>query len=177
MSDVPDFQAPLLLGDLEDGIVRRTLEPGAAELSALAERLKLPAVKSLRADLEVRRVRKNDVIVKGAFNAVVTRICVASLEAFDESVEDSFSVRLSPHVDRDLDAAREVELDYDSDIVDPLPEEAIDLADYVAQYLALALDPYPRKPGAEALVVPHAAEEEAPTSPFAVLKRLKQDDS
>jgi len=40
------------------------------------------------------------------------------------------------------------------------------------EFLALALDPYPRKPGA---VFAEPAPEEPPESPFAKLARLKRD--
>ena len=49
-----------------------------------------------------------------------------------------------------------------------LEGDQIDLAAYVVEHLALELDPFPRKPGAEFDYQPEAAE----VSPFAVLKKL-----
>jgi hypothetical protein len=43
------------------------------------------------------------------------------------------------------------------------------VAHYIVEHLALAIDPFPRKPGAEFEFTPPAEEE----SPFAVLKKLK----
>ena len=62
----------------------------------------------------------------------------------------------------------------DLDAPDPpdvLTSDEIDLAGYLVEHLALDIDPFPRKPGAEFDYQPDVAEE----SPFAVLKRLKDD--
>ncbi|MDP2117169.1 MAG: DUF177 domain-containing protein, partial [Brevundimonas sp.] len=48
----------------------------------------------------------------------------------------------------------------------------IDLGQYAVEQLALRLDPFPRKPGAEFVQPPEPVE----ISPFAVLKRLKPSD-
>ena len=54
---------------------------------------------------------------------------------------------------------------------DVLASDEIDLVGYLVEHLALEIDPFPRKPGAEFDYKPDVAEE----SPFAVLKRLKDD--
>ena len=53
-----------------------------------------------------------------------------------------------------------------------LEDGEIDLGQYVVEHLALELDPFPRKPGAEFVQPPEPAE----ISPFAVLKALKPKD-
>jgi uncharacterized metal-binding protein YceD (DUF177 family) len=61
------------------------------------------------------------------------------------------------------------------DAVDPpdlIEDGIIDLGGYVVEHLALELDPFPRKPGAE--FTPPETDPEP--SPFAVLARLKPDD-
>ena len=62
------------------------------------------------------------------------------------------------------------ELDPDSDDEIPYSGVAIDLGEAAAEQLALMLDPYPRKPGAD---LPAAADD-SQTSPFAALARLKR---
>ena len=54
---------------------------------------------------------------------------------------------------------------------DVLESDEIDLAHYLVEQLVLDLDPFPRKPGVEFDYKPAVTEE----SPFAVLKRLKDD--
>ena len=64
------------------------------------------------------------------------------------------------------------EVDYDPEAPDPpdvLHGEAIDVAGYVVEHLALEIDPFARKPGVEFEYTPPDEEE----SPFAVLKKLQ----
>ena len=64
------------------------------------------------------------------------------------------------------------ELDLDPEADDPpdlLESDRIDLAAYVVEDLALAIDPFPRKPG----VAFEAPDQPGELSPFAVLAKLK----
>ena len=56
---------------------------------------------------------------------------------------------------------------------DPIIEGRIDLGALAAEFLALGLDPYPRKPGVD-FAAP--ADASAPASPFAVLGRRGRQD-
>jgi len=56
-----------------------------------------------------------------------------------------------------------------------LPAEGIDLGELVVQELAVALDPYPRAPGAEVPEAYRPPEVEEESGPFAALKVLKGD--
>ncbi len=75
--------------------------------------------------------------------AAVVRTCVISLDEFETVVEEEFRVRFVPagteSYDPDPDAEEEI----------PFTRGVIDLGETAAEQLALALDPYPRKPGAE----------------------------
>ncbi len=64
--------------------------------------------------------------------------------------------------------------DEDDEWPEPIVEGRIDIGEAVAQQLALALDPYPRKPGIslEDVIGNAAAGDDRPASPFAVLAGL-----
>ncbi len=68
----------------------------------------------------------------------------------------------------------------DEDEAEPVVGRTIDLGEALAEELALALDPYPRVPGAEALVAgylgPHASfgSTGSRARPFATLAQLKE---
>jgi uncharacterized metal-binding protein YceD (DUF177 family) len=62
----------------------------------------------------------------------------------------------------------------DDDLPDYFEGNEIDLADLVLEVFALAIDLYPRKPGAE-LPEDMAGDDPAELSPFAALKALKKD--
>ena len=70
--------------------------------------------------------------------------------------------------DRAPQADKDIEIE-NPEGPDEIEDGAVDLAAYVVEHLFLALDPYPRKPGA--VFEPPAAEAEP--SPFDVLKSLK----
>jgi uncharacterized metal-binding protein YceD (DUF177 family) len=53
----------------------------------------------------------------------------------------------------------------------------IDLGGALADTLALSLDPYPRSAGADAALKEAGVLTEEQTSPFAVLAKLRKDDS
>ncbi len=83
-------------------------------------------------------------------------------------MREVIAVRFAP--DAAADPGPVVELG-EHDPPDPLLGSAVDLAAVVTEFLALAIDPYPRKPGA-VFVTP--VELKDPTaSPFAALDKLK----
>jgi uncharacterized metal-binding protein YceD (DUF177 family) len=138
-----------------------------ADRATLAQQLGLPAVAKAEAALDIER-RHGAWHVSGQIDALVTQICGVTLEPFEarvrEPVEISFSDRVDPATP-DGEAAM--------DAPDPLEDGRIDLGAVAAEFLALGLDSYPRKPG-----VSFASPEEgnAEMSPFAALKGLMRKD-
>jgi len=166
------WDSSLKLHELARGPVRLRLEPDEAERARIAKRLGLQSLPSLTADVTVKPWL-DGVELTGRFRAVVEQICGVSLDPFEQPVEGGIEVHAvppgSPHA-----AAPEggdVELDPDApDAPDILEGDAVDVAGYVVEHLALEIDPFPRKPGAEFDYQP--PEEE--TSPFAALKKLTE---
>ena len=141
-----------------------TVEATAEECAALAARMNLPAILSLRCRLHLEADGESAVNVAGHLVAKVTQVCVVSLDEFDATVEERFKVRFVP-------SGKEVE-DDDPETIDEIPYEGrlIDLGEAVSEQLGLALDPYPRMPGA-ALPVDDGAGALNPFAALAVLKR------
>lgn len=166
------WDKPVKLHELGRGPVRLTLEPDAAERAAVAKRLGLKSLPSLSARVIVKPWLDGAEIT-GRFHAVVEQVCGVTLDPFEQSLEGEIEVRVvpagSPHA-ASSDGG-ELELDPDApDAPDVLETEAVDVAGYVVEHLALELDPFPRKPGATFDYQP--PEEE--TSPFAALKKLTE---
>lgn len=149
------------------------VEASQAEREALARDLGLPAIHALvgryRISGGARRVR-----VVGRIEASLDQICVVTLEPFTnslaEDVEVEFAAPEDPRGRREEPQDTEVEADLDQP--EPLVGDRIDLGAITAEFLALGLDPYPRKPGA-VYAAPDA--KAASESPFAQLARLKPD--
>jgi hypothetical protein len=147
-----------------------TIEASPAEREALASLYQLPAIAALTATLRVEPAGRGEARVTGAVHSEFTQICVVSLEPFAATVDEPVDVRFAPRAEADSAprAGRET-LTFslaDEDDPDPVIDGKIDLGALAAEFFALGLDPYPRKPGAE-FVAP--AEPAPPDSPFAAL--------
>ncbi len=141
-----------------------TVEADAAECAAIATRLRIPSVQGVRCDWVLRPGHGGTVEADGSLRAQLHQECVVSLDAFPTSLVEEFAVRFVP-------LGREGEAADDPDEPDELTIEAgvLELGEATVEQLALALDPYPRKPGAELPADPEAT----PDNPFAALARLR----
>jgi uncharacterized metal-binding protein YceD (DUF177 family) len=165
------WTTPMRLHELARGPVSVRLEPDAAERAKLAYDLGLETIAELTAQLTLKPWL-DGVEITGRFDAVVEQICAVTLDPFEHPLGGEIEVRAVPAGSPHAPAERGGELEYDPDLPDPpdvLATDAIDLAAYVAEHLALEIDPFARKPGAEFEYAPPAEE----TSPFAALQKLK----
>jgi uncharacterized metal-binding protein YceD (DUF177 family) len=159
------------LHELARGPLKLRVEPTAGERALIAGDLGLESLPALSAELTVRPWLDGAEIT-GRFRASVEQVCSVSLDSFEQPLEGAIDVRVVPagSPNAPQPGAGEVELDLDApDPPDVLDGDAVDLAAYVVEHLALEIDPFPRKPGAEFEYQSPTSEE----SPFAVLKNLK----
>ena len=157
-----ELHRPLQAGRTGSNPITVTVTAGPAELAALAARLRLPAIHSLSCEFALS-LEGGVIMAKGMLKAEIEQICVVSLDAFRSEVHERFEVRFVPE-ERLKDA-------FDPDAPDEVGYlgDVIDLGEAAVEQLALALDPYPHKPGVEALT----AEPDTATNPFAGLEQLK----
>lgn len=159
-----DFSRIVALDRIGPSGFEQVIEADPAERAALAERMRIPAVHSLRCAFRLRRVTGGIFEAQGVLDASVDQVCVVSLEPFTQPVQEDFALQFVPAgteaPDDDLEAPDQI--GYEGN--------AIDLGEAAAQQLALALDPYPRKPGLEE--APEA--EPARDSPFAALAPIRR---
>lgn len=167
-----DWTRPIRLHELARGPLKLRLEPDAAERVRIAHDLGLESLPGLVADIAVRPWLDGAEIT-GRFTARVEQLCSLSLESFEQEISGELEVRAVPSGSPNAspeEGGHELELDLDApDPPDVLEGDAIDVAAYLLEHLALEIDPFPRKPGAEFDYAPPDKEE----SPFAVLKNLK----
>ncbi|WP_439528522.1 YceD family protein [Pannonibacter sp.] len=159
--------------------------PDTAELARMAEAYGLVELASLTADLEVRPWHKAGAFVIGTLSAKGAQRCVVTLEPVPMQVSDRFerAYEPAPTVGRrapDLADDGEIEIDLEApEPPDEIVDGIIDLGALVCEQFVLALDPFPRAPGAElafkAPVEADDADDERP-NPFAVLQKLKDQD-
>ena len=162
----PAFSHPLAVAELPPEGVSLRLVPGEDERAALARHVDVLAVPSLVADLKAVPDGKGGVAIEGDLSATVRQTCVVSLEPFDNAVNEHIALRFLPE-GAGIAAADDAD---EGDPADVIKGGVIDLGALVAEFLALGVDPYPRRPGA--MFAPPTAENEA-ASPFAALAKLK----
>jgi len=146
--------------------IMRTLNE--EECARLAQHAGIEAVKSLSGKAFIRPWA-NGIEVEITFTADVVQACVVTLEPVSDHIEGAFARRYLPGLDGDESGEIELSLG-EEEPPEPLNGDTIDLAPALAEELILALNPYPRAPGA---AIPEQARDTAGASPFAVLERLK----
>jgi uncharacterized metal-binding protein YceD (DUF177 family) len=151
--------------------VTETLQAGPAERAALALRFGIVDLEQLSATLNLERILGGLIRVVGRLEADVVQNCVITLIDFPTHIEDSFTVDFAG-TEMPIGPGAEITVDVDYDPPEPVEGGVIDMGELVAQYLSLALDPYPRSPGA-AIDPVWADSDAAERSPFAILKNLK----
>ncbi|SDF77905.1 Uncharacterized metal-binding protein YceD, DUF177 family [Limimonas halophila] len=167
-----EFSRPLRLDRLSAGTFDADYEASASETAALATRFDLPGIQSLSGSLRVRRPGNGPLIrVEGRVRAEVTQVCVVTLEEVANRIEESF-VQLYTTAPHPEDSEVFVSPD-DEDTPEPLTGNSLDLGEILAEQLALALDPYPRAPGAEFGTASAETSPDEERNPFAKLAELR----
>lgn len=167
----PEFSRLVPIDRVGPAWQHHRLTPDGDEARALAERFDLVALDALTALVKLRRVRGGGyVAVEGSFEARVTQTCVVTLDPVENAVADGFAVTFGPIGDA-KPMIREIDVAADDEEPEPIDGPDIDIGELVAQHLALALDPFPRGPEADAFaarhgVTPVADEEPAGASPL-----------
>ena len=176
MKQVPLLSRPLETGAIGDDGRKERVVATDAERVAVAAALKLVAVDSLEADLDIRRTAGSVIVIDGWLRAKVVHTCVVSLDPAPQAIDETFHVTYVPAGSREAPPepkpGAEVLVDPEIDQPEVLSGSTLDLGVIVTEHLSLALDPYPRAPGA-ALPAEFAGDAEEPTSPFAALVALK----
>lgn len=178
--DVP-FSYPVKVGHISANPVEVHVEADAEERAGLARLWEVPEVKSLKAVMSIARWKKDGVRLKGHVTAEIVQSCVVTLEPVEATISEDFEQLYVPEGSRlaRLTTGEEGEMVLDPEGPD-LPEsfagDSIDAGEAVAECVALAMDPYPRKPGAEFPAhIEDDGENDRKPSPFAVLKDWKKD--
>lgn len=169
LNDQP-FCRPLRLVDVPPQGLDLRVEPTDIERASLAEHLGVIAVPSFVAELHVAPEGAEGMHVTGTLNARVVQACGVTLEPFEAPVKEILDVHFVP-AGTALPPDSEEDESYDPP--DEIEDGAIDVGVLAAEFLALGIDPYPRKPGA---IFEPPLEDAAAASPFSALARLKGRD-
>ncbi len=170
----PEFSRLFALEDIKPDGSSVKLTANREERERLARRFDLPKVERVVADFKITRGASGIPIrVIGQVSARITQQCVVSLEDFSSDISEDIEVEYIPG--DDTGGAEDFSVDgVDAETLDG---DKIDLGELAAQHLAVTLDPYPRKPGAEPPEWSKGREnkeEFGADSPFSVLAELRK---
>ncbi|HLO76741.1 MAG TPA: DUF177 domain-containing protein [Magnetospirillum sp.] len=173
---VPEFSRHVRVDQIPAAGITLDLKAKPAELAALAERFGLQSIDDLEATVTLKAVAGGTIFrLDGRFCAHVVQTCVVTLEPVPATVAEEFSLTYGGVEADEYDAEIELSLEED-DPPDPVVDGMIDVGEAVAEHVALALDPFPRKPGtAFEGGDPEPEEEEKRPNPFAVLAELRKN--
>ncbi|MDX3928713.1 MAG: DUF177 domain-containing protein [Shinella sp.] len=178
--DIP-FSYPVKIGHISANPVEVRLAADEEERAGLARLWNVLSVDAFSAQLQVNRWKKDGVRIKGRVMANIVQSCVVTLEPVKTKIDEPIDAVFVPEGSK---LARiytgedgEMFLDPEGpDAPDVFSGDAIDAGEVAAEHAALAIDPYPRKPGvAFAGHVESTEKDERKPSPFAVLKDWKKD--
>lgn len=170
-SSVSEFpwSVPLAISDVPETGRQLDLVADESVRAAMAKLAGLRDLPHLEATFDVTLHGKGGLRVSGRVRAKVGQVCVVSLDPVENEVDESIDLVFAPA--ENLPAgAQDVEDDAE-DGPEPLMDGTIDLGGIATEFLLLAIDPYPRKPGA---VFQAPSSGEAAAHPFAALAALKK---
>jgi uncharacterized metal-binding protein YceD (DUF177 family) len=161
----------------------QTFVATAEERRRVAEALELTACGALSATLTARARPGGRYSVTGRIRASIQQSCVVTLDPIETRLDEVFTGEFCPAADLALPLAVEAHFDPDEDD-EPMAIEDGQLAvgHLAYEHLALAIDPFPRLPEADAVAIeqgpggaplPGIQSPDLKPNPFAVLAKLK----
>ncbi|MBB5754771.1 DUF177 domain-containing protein [Prosthecomicrobium pneumaticum] len=147
------------------------------ERAALAAEWGIIGLPRIEAELRLKPWRSVGVKVEGRLRAEAVQACVVTLDPVGQTIDEPFEATFMPEgVLPRVEPGVEIEVTLsEEDPPEPFDGRQLDLGALVAEHLSLALDPYPRVPGA---VFDDEPPGQAPEdSPFAALSALRRGGS
>ncbi|MBM4437830.1 MAG: DUF177 domain-containing protein [Actinobacteria bacterium] len=137
------------LGDDEE---RFAFDATPDELKALAKRFQVQALEDLHADAAVRAIGGGGARARVTFHASVLQSSVVTLEPVRSRIDEAFEVEFLPRAEGADGQEADSEDGQDLEALEPpgeVTDGRFDLGEMIAEYLSLAIDPYPRQAGEE----------------------------
>ncbi len=158
------------------------IDANERQREALAEAHGLVSVERFHAELHVAPWKRNGVSVSGRVQADITQQCVVTLEpmaaAIDEEIDSVFLPADSKLGRHGFEGGGEIHLDAEGpDSPETFIGDSIDVGALAEEFFGLAIDPYPRNPGAALISDAGRGEPSEPSGPLQEkLRRLVRKD-
>lgn len=173
-AEIAPFSRPFAWERVQPKGTEVTLDADGGECRALADALGILSVGSVHADLLVAPWRRTGFRITGEVVAEVEQACVVTLDPVPEMVREPVTATFLPPSEITVPEGEEIEIDVDAeDPPEPIDGSTIDLGVLVSEFVAIGLDPYPRRPGAEFTPLIEDDGSDDAGDPFAALASLK----
>jgi uncharacterized metal-binding protein YceD (DUF177 family) len=174
---IDPWRAPVIVAQIPEIGLSRELVADQATREAMAGIAGLREILAARATFDVKPESGGRVRVTGRLNARIGQTCVVTLDPIENEIEEVIDLMFAPS-DQIVDRADREEQEDENGIepedqLEPIENGVIDLGRLATDILYLAIDPYPRKPGA--VFEPQITADDPEDHPFAALKALKAD--
>ena len=134
--------------EIPEAGLRQTRAATEAERAQVATALDVVSCESIEAEFTIRAMGKGHYRLAGKVAARLTQSCVVTLDPLSQRAEGTFDVEFWPAAELPQGGEEEVEALSAAEI-EPIEHGRIDVGRIVYETLSAALDPYPRKAGAE----------------------------
>jgi hypothetical protein len=177
-TEKPDpWRVTVAVAQIPETGLHRDIEADPAVRQAMAEMGGLREVLSAQASLDVMPKSGGRFHVTGYVRARIGQTCVVTLEEIETDIDEPVDLIFAPpeqvpQMAALVDEAEESD-EGTPDPLEPIENGMIDLGKVATDALYLAVDPYPRKPGAVFEPMVEAADPE--DHPFAALRVLKAE--
>lgn len=153
------------------------IDADEAQRAELAEEHGLVSVERFHADLMVTAWKRNGVKVEGKVEADITQTCVVTLDPLRNAIREPIDAVFLPEDSKlgreGFNTGGEILIDAEGpDSPETFSGDSIDVGALAEEFFGLAIDPYPRKPGA---VLPGGTDDGGPHEPEGPLQaKLRQ---
>ena len=171
--DANGFSRALTLAQARAHKGAMTITADEGERAAIASRFDLLAVSRLDATLHLA-VDGDALAITGTLTADLVQRCVATDAPLPAKISEAIDVRYVP-ADRLEAAEAEAEVELGREDLDLIGYTAgrVDLGQMIADTLYLALDPFPRRPDADAFLAKQGVKSEGEAGAFGALAALR----
>ena len=175
-TDKPDpWRVPLIVAQIPEVGLHRDIEADKPVRAAMAEVGGLREILSASASLDVMPRGGGRFHVAGHVRARIGQTCVVTLDPIESDIDEPIDLMFAPpeqipQLSDLVDDAAESDEEI-PDPPEPIVNGVIDLGRLATDALLLAIDPYPRKPGAVFDAPPAGDPKSHPFAALAVLKK------
>lgn len=118
------------------------------ERKALATRFSFLGLPAFSARVTIDQKVGGRIVVEGRLRGKIVQACILSLDPVTQELDEPFRLVFQQDLTEDRDPeSGEALLSAQPDAPEPLSGNVLDVGELVAEQLALAADPYPRRPG------------------------------